>query len=97
MSRDFQRVVDSGKLKLRVTSAKASVTVGARAKTRKSSIALGSKKLNFAEEGTQRLTLKLSDSARKALRKRSSAKLIATATATSGGRTERSTAQRTLD
>ena len=53
--------------------------------------------MNFAEQGTQRVTLKLSDSARKALRKRNSAKLIATATATSGGRTERSTAQRTLD
>jgi plastocyanin len=97
VSKDLQRVVDSGKLKLSVTSAKASVTVGARAKTRKSSIALGSKKVTFAEQGTQRLTLKLSDSARKALRKRGSAKLIATATATSGGRTERSTAQRTLD
>jgi plastocyanin len=97
VSKDLQRVVDSRRLKLRVTSAKASVTVGARAKTSKSSIALGSKKLTFTEQGTQRVTLKLSDSARKALRKRRSAKLIATATATSGGRTERSTAQRTLD
>jgi plastocyanin len=97
LSRDLQRVVDSGKLKVRVTSAKASVTVGARAKAGKSSIALGSKKVSFTEQGSKRVALKLSDSARKALRKRSSAKLIATATATSGGRTERSTAQRTLD
>jgi plastocyanin len=97
VSKDLQRVVDSGKLKLRVTSAKASVTVGARAKTRKGSIALGSKKLNFSEQGTQRVALKLSDSARKALRKKDSAKFIATVTADHGGHTERSTARRTLD
>jgi hypothetical protein len=97
LSKDLQRVVDSGKVKLRVFSAKASVTVGARAKAGRKSIALGSKKVNFEEDGTKRVALKLSDSARKALRKRKSAKLIATATATSGDRTERSTAQRTLD
>ena len=97
VSKDLQRVVDSGKVKLRVFSAKASVTVGARAKAGRKSIALGSKKVTFEEDGTKRVALKLSDSARKALRKRKSAKLIATATATSGDRTERSTAKRTLD
>ena len=93
-SSDLQRVVESGRLKLRVSSGKGSVTVGARAKAGKSTIALGSKKVKFTEEGTQRVKLKLSDSARKALGKRDSAKLTATATAKSG---ERSTATRTLD
>jgi len=97
LSKDLDRVIESGRLKLEVSSRAGVVQVGARAERRKGSIALGSKKVTFTEKGTQRLTLKLSDTARKALRKRSSAKLIATATATSGGRTERSTAKRTLD
>ena len=96
-SRDLQKVVDSGKLKLKVRSSKASLTVGARAKAGKSSIALGSKKVKW-DGGEGPVTLKLSDSARKALRKKNSAKLIATVTADhGGGHTERSTAQRTLD
>jgi plastocyanin len=94
LSTDLQRVVESGKLKLGVRSVKGSVTVAARAKAGDSSIALGSKKVKFEEEGSRRVALKLSDSARKALRKRRSAKLIAIATASSG---ERSTARRTLD
>ncbi|MGH2837619.1 MAG: cupredoxin domain-containing protein [Thermoleophilaceae bacterium] len=97
VSRDLQRVVDSGKLKLKVRSSKASLTVGARATAGKSSIALGSKKLKW-DGGEDLVKLKLSDSARKALSKKKSAKLIATVTADhGGGHTERSTAQRTLD
>ena len=96
-SRDLQRVVDSGKLKLKVRSSKAALTVGARAKAGKSSIALGSKKVKW-DGGEGPVTLKLSDSARKALRKKNSAKFIATVTADhGGGHTERSTAQRTLE
>lgn len=98
VSRSLDRVVESGKLKLSVRSRKGSVVVGARAKTRKSSIALGSKKLRFEEQATRKVALKLSDAARKALRKRDSATLIATATANhAGGRTERATARRKLD
>jgi hypothetical protein len=97
VSRDLQRVVESGKLKLKVRSTKASVTVGARAKAGKKSIALGSKKLDW-DGGEGKVTLKLSDAARKALRKKDSAKFIATITADhGGGHTERSTAKRTLD
>ena len=97
VSRDLQRVVDSGKLKLKVKSAKASLTVGARAKAGTSSIALGSKKLQW-DGGEDVVKLKLSDSARKALGKKKSAKLTATVTADhGGGHTERTTAQRTLD
>jgi plastocyanin len=97
VSRDLQRVLKTGKLKLKVRSSKASLIVGARAKTRKSSIALGSKKVKW-DGGQGRVALKLSDSARKALRKKKRAKLIATVTADhGGGHTERSTARRTLD
>lgn len=98
VSRSLDRVVESGKLKLSVRSRRGSVVVGARAKTRKSSIALGSKKLQFSEQDTRKVALKLSDAARKALRKRNSATLIATATANhGGGHTERATARRKLD
>jgi plastocyanin len=98
LSRDLDRVVERGKLKLKVTSREGSVLVGARAEKRKGSIALGSKKLQFDEEGERRIALKLSDAARKALRKRERATVIATATAThSDGHTERTTARRTLD
>jgi plastocyanin len=97
LSRDLQRVVDTGKVKFGIRSAKASLVVGARAKAGKSSIALGSKRLKW-DGGKGRVTLKLSDAARKALRKRKKATLIATATADhGGGHTERSTARRTLD
>ena len=96
-SSDLQRVVDTGKLKLRIESAKATVTVGARATAGKTSIALGSKKLQW-DGGAGRVTLKLSDAARDALDKRKRATVIATATAKHpGGHTERSTAKRTLD
>jgi len=96
-SRDLQRVVETGKLKLRVRSVKAKLTIGARAKKRKGSIALGSKTVNW-DGGKGRVRLKLSDAARKALGKRKKATIIATVTATHpGGHTERSTARRTLD
>ena len=96
-SRDLQRVVETGKLKLKVRSSKASLVVGARAKTGKKSIALGSKKVKW-DGGRGRVRLKLSDSARKALGKKESAKIIATVTADhGGGHTERTTAKRTLD
>lgn len=96
VSRDLQRVVETGKLKLKVRSVEASLTVGARAKAGKTSIALGSKKLEW-DGGEDIVKLRLSDSARKALRKKDSAKFIATVTADHGGHTERSTARRTLD
>jgi plastocyanin len=97
VSKALKKVVKRGKLKLGVRSAKATLTLGARAKAGKSSIALGSKKLKW-DGGEGRVTLKLSDAARKALRKRKKATLIATATADhGGGHTERATARRTLD
>ena len=96
-SRDLQRVVDSGKLKLKVRSSKASLLVGARAKAGKKSIALGNKKVQW-DGGEGPIRLKLSDSARKALDKKESAKFIVTVTADhGGGHTERATAKRTLD
>ena len=97
VSRDLQRVVETGRLKLKVRTSKASLVVGARAEAGKSSIALGSKKVKW-DGGEGRVRLKLSDSARKALGKKESAKVIATVTADrGGGRTERATAKRTLD
>lgn len=98
VSRNLERVIESRKLKLKVQSRRGEVIVGVRAKTRKSSIALGSKKLQFERADERKVTLKLSDAARKALRKRKSATLIATATANhGGGHTERATARRKLD
>jgi plastocyanin len=98
LSTDLDRVVERGKLKLKVASRKGSVLVGARAEKRKGSIALGSKKIQFEEKGVRRIALKLSDAARKALGKRERATVIATATANhSDGHTERTTARRTLD
>ena len=96
VSSDLDRVVDTGKLKLGIRSAKAALTVGART-AGKNPIALGSKKLKW-DGGEGRVTLKLSDAARDALRKRRRATVIATATADhGGGHTERSTDKRTLD
>jgi len=96
-SADLQKVVDSGKLKLRVRTPKSTLTVGARAKKKNGSIALGSKKVEW-DGGEGRVVLKLSDSARDALAKRERAKVIATVTADhGGGHTERVTAKRTLE
>ena len=98
VSRSLDRVVESGKLKLRVTSRQGSVLVGARAEKRKGSLALGSKEVQFEERAERRVVLKLSDDARKKLGKRNKATVIATATAShSGGHTARATARRTLD
>jgi len=98
LSRDLDRVVETRRLKLSVSSGKASVTVAARAQAGKNSITLGTKRLEFEKEERRRVKLRLSKAAAKALRKRKRAKLIATATATRpGGDTERSTARRTLD
>ena len=97
VSKDLQRVVSTGKLKLGIRSVRGSLTVGARAKAGKSSIALGSKKLKW-DGGQGGVTLKLTDAARSELRKRKKATLIATATADhGGGHTARSTSRRTLD
>jgi plastocyanin len=96
-SRDLQRVLKTRKLKLKVRSSKASLLVGARAKAGKTSIALGSKRVKW-DGGEGPVSLKLSKSARKALRKKKKAKFIATVTADhGGGHTERTTARRTLD
>jgi plastocyanin len=96
-SGDLQKVVSSGKLKLRVRTSKSTLTVGARAKKKNGSIALGSKKVEW-DGGSGRVVLKLSDAARDALSKRDSAKVTATVTADhGGGHTERVTAKRTLD
>ena len=98
ISTNLDRVVESGKLKLRVTSRKGSVLVGARAEKRKGSLALGSKEVSFTERAERRVVLKLSDDARKKLGKRRRATVIATATANhGGGHTARATARRTLD
>ena len=96
-SGDLQKVVDSGKLKLRVRTSKSDLTIGARAKKKNGSIALGSKKVEW-DGGSGSVVLKLSDEARDALSKRERAKVIATVTADhGGGHTERVTAKRTLD
>lgn len=96
-SSDLQRVVADRRLKLRVSSSKASVKVGARARVGKKSIALGSKTVRFTRGGDRSVALKLSDSARKALRGRERAKVTVTATARDdAGQTARATATRTL-
>ena len=98
LSRDLDRVIESGRLKLRVSSREGVVQVGARAERRRNSIALGSKKVRFEETGERRVRLKLSDEALKKLRKRNKAEIVATATATHGdGHTELATNRRTLD
>jgi plastocyanin len=98
LSGDLDRVVETGKLKLRVRSRRGEVAVSARVKTKKSSIALGRKTLQFDKEDSRKVRLKLSDSAREALDKRKSATVIATATAShGGGHTEQATAERKLD
>ena len=96
-SSDLDTVVERGKLKLRVKSAKATLTIGARSEAGKKTIALGSKKVEW-DGGKGRVRLKLSDSAREALGKRKSVTVIATATADhGGGHTERATDSRKLD
>ena len=98
LSKDLDRVIESGRLKLQVSSRAGVVQVGARAERRKGSIALGSKKVRFEEKGERRVKLKLSDAAVKKLKKRNKATVVATATAThSGGHTELATDRRTLD
>ena len=92
-SGDLQRVVNRGKLKLRVTSTKAEVKLAARTKSR----TLGRKTVDFASVGTRTVTLSLSKAARNSLRGRSSAKVTATGTATdAAGQTDKATASRTL-
>lgn len=92
-SGDLQRVVRDGKLKLRVTSTKASVKLVARMKRTK----LGSATVDFGRQGARTVALKLSKAGRKALRGRSSAKVSATATAVdAAGQSAKSTATRTL-
>ena len=98
LSRDLDRVIESGKLKLKVRSRKGVVQVGARAERPKTSIALGTKKVRFDETGERRVKLNLSDDALKRLRKHNKATVVATATAThSGDHTELDTDKRTLD
>ncbi len=98
LSKDLDRVIESGKLKLKVRSRAGVVQVSARVERRKKSIALGTKKVRFDEKGERRVKLKLSDAGRKALGKRNEATVVATATAThTGGHTELSTSRRTLD
>ena len=92
-SGDLQRVVRDGKLKLRVSSTKASVKLVARMKRTK----LGSATVDFGRQGARTVALKLSKAGRKALRGRSSAKVSATATAVdAAGQSAKSTATRTL-
>lgn len=92
-SGDLQRVVNKGKLNLRVTSTKASVKLVARMKRTK----LGQATVDFGRAGTRTIALKLSKAGRKALRGRSSAKVSATATAVdAAGQAAKSTATRTL-
>ena len=98
LSRDLDRVIETGRLKLKVSSREGVVQVGARAERRRKSIALGSKKVRFEETGERRVRLKLSDEALKRLRKRNKAEVVATATAThSDEHTELATDRRTLD
>ena len=98
LSKDLDRVIETARLKLKVRSRAGVVQVGARAERPKKSIILGSKKVRFEEAGERRVKLKLSDAAVKALKKRSKAEVVATATAThSEGHTELATNRRTLD
>lgn len=98
LSKDLDRVIESGRLKLKIRSREGVVQVGARAERRRKSIALGSKKVRFEEAEERRVKLKLSDEAVKALRKRNKAEVVATATAThSDDHTELATHRRTLD
>jgi plastocyanin len=98
LSKNLDRVIESGRLKLKVTSREGLVQVGARAERPKTSIALGSKKVRFEEEEERRVKLKLSDEAIKKLRKRNKAEIVATATAKhSDGHTELATHRRTID
>ena len=61
LSKDLDRVIESGKLKLKVRSREGVVQVGARAERRKKSIALGSKKIRFEKTEEREVKLKLSD------------------------------------
>lgn len=92
-SGDLQRVVKSGRLKLRVTSTKATVKLLARMKKTK----LGSATVEFGEQGARTVRLKLSKAGRKALRGRTSARVTASATAAdAAGQADKATATRTL-
>ena len=98
VSRSLDRVIETGRLKLKVRSREGVVQVGARAERRKTSIALGSKKVRFDETEERLVKLKLSDEAIKKLRKRNKAEVVATATAKhSDEHTELDTDRRTLD
>ena len=98
VSRSLARVIETGRLKLKVRSREGVVQVGARAERPKTSIALGSKKVRFEETEERLVKLKLSDEAVKRLRKRNKAEVVATATAThSDEHTELDTDRRTLD
>ena len=98
ISRDLDRVIETERLKLKVRSREGVVQVGARAERPKTSIALGSKKVRFEEEGERRVKLKLSDAAVRKLKKRNKATVVATATANhSDGHSELATHRRTLD
>ena len=93
-SGDLQRVVDKGKLKLRVTSTKAEVKLVAKLKAKK----LGSKTVDFDKAGKKTVTVTLTKSGRNALEDKKSAKVSATGTATdAAGQTTKSNAKRTLD
>ena len=92
-SGDLQRVLKDGKLKLRVTSTKATVKLAAKFRKTK----LGAATVDFGKSATRTIALKLSKAGRKALKGRSSAKVTATANATdAAGQTAKATATRTL-
>jgi plastocyanin len=93
-SGDIQKVAESGKLKLRVTTTKAEIKLTAKRGKKK----LGSKTVDFDSAGKKAVTLKLTKAGRNALEGRNSAKVSVTGVATdAAGQTTKSSATRTLD
>ena len=93
-SGDLQKVADTGKLKLRVTSTKAEVKLVAKRGKKK----LGSKTADFDRSGKKAVTLNLTKAGRNALEGRKSAKVTVEGTAAdAAGQTTKSSATRTLD
>ena len=92
-SRDLQRVVKKRKLKVRVSSSKASVKLTARAKFGR----LGGARVEFGSAGTKSVAISLSKKARNKLAGRRSAKVTVTAVATdAAGQTAKASASRKL-
>jgi plastocyanin len=98
LSKDVGKVAESGKLILKVGADEAAdVDLVARAKPGKRKFKLGTATVSIARPGSRRVTIELSDSARKALRGADSAKVTVAASARdSAGNPATARASRTL-